>query len=709
MSLKTFNPKIAYDFNNYEDTLLEEFYIPALSESVSYKRVAGYFSSNALAAAAVGFKKYFENGGHKIELVCCAQLSEDDQRTIKEAIEQKEKEIIYEIENMGDVLKKGHLDILAWMIKYDKIEIKVAVVPLGIAHKKIGIFEDKEKNKISFSGSDNETLYAWLNNDEQFHVYSSWKDDKDHLKEDVEAFERLWGNTGTKAISYPISEAFKKNLIKNAPNKKEFATLSNDMVEAVKKIAREETQKIKKIRSIEGLRQKEKEEIDLWPSQETAIKEWDKNDRKGILRIATGCGKTIIGVSILKENLQNRAINLLISPKNEINSQWVQDFEKFLNIERMIITGKGNWKKDTHSVLSHYQNNRIESIVFVTTYDMLPKLVDILNSYNISSRNNLIIVDEAHSLGAEETSKIMDNDLFASNFPKRLGLSATPESIYNKERNDKLYNFLGKIILRYGIREGIRDRILCNYEYHIKIVKMTWEDYEKYLKLTKDLASLYYKTKNKDEKNKFYELLVNVRARIIKKSHSKFMEFEKILSDLKNKGDIGNTLVFGEDLEHLEKIYESIEKIGGINSSKIIGDTPPEQREKIFEDIKKGDLDIVTSTSILDEGISIKSLKNAIILSSSTNPRQYIQRRGRVLRYQKENPFKVAQIYDFFMIPPIFEKDNYDLDKTIIEKELKRIKEFIANSNNILETKWKNYELLKILKEFGLEKEFGVR
>ncbi len=707
MSLKTFNPEIAYDFNNYENTLLEEFYIPALSESVSYKRVAGYFSSNALAAAAVGFKKYFENGGHKIELICCTQLNKDDQRTIKEAIEQKETEIINELENIDDVIKKGHLDILAWMIKHDKIEIKIAVVPGGgIAHKKIGILEDREKYKISFSGSDNETLYGWLNNDEQFHVYCSWKDDKDHLDEDIEAFERLWDNTGTKAISYPISEAFKRNFIKDAPNKKEFATLSNDMIDAAKKIAKEENQRIKKSKLLPELGQKE--EIILWENQKAAIKKWEEEDKKGILRIATGCGKTMIGVSILKENLKNRAINLLVSPKKEINSQWVEDFNKFLDFERLLFTKGNNWKKKVNDTLNHYENNRVNSIIFVTTYAMLPKLVDLLNSYHISSKDNLLIADEAHSLGAEETSKIIEDKSFVSNFPNKLGLSATPESIYDSERNNKLYDFLGRIIFDYGIKEGIRDRLLCKYEYNISIVKMTKEDYEKYLQLTKKLASLYHITKDKNEKNKTYELLINIRARIIKESNSKFVEFDKILNDLKNKKDIGKTLIFGENHKHLDKIYEVIEK-NNISSAKIIENTKPKQREKIFEDIKKGIIDVVTSTSILDEGINIKSLKNAIILSSSTNPRQYIQRRGRILRIPEGDPYKVAKIYDFFVVPPFFEEENYDLDKTIIEKELRRIKEFVDYSDNSYDTKFKNFELSKILRKFDLEKKFGTR
>ena len=188
-----------------------------------------------------------------------------------------------------------------------------------------------------------------------------------------------------------------------------------------------------------------------------------------------------------------------------------------------------------NNALSHYQNNRVDSIIFVTTYKMLPKLVSLLNSYNIYSKDNLIIADEAHSLGAEETSKIIEDQSFISNFPKRLGLSATPESIYDDKRNNKLYDFLGKIIYEYGIKGGIRDRILCKYEYYIKIVKMTKEDHKEYLKLTRNLASLYYRTKDKDKKNEIYNLLINKRARIIKESDSKFVEFDKILNDLKNK------------------------------------------------------------------------------------------------------------------------------------------------------------------------------
>ena len=173
MGLKDINLKPAYYSD--EDDLLRVFYIPVLSNSVKYDRIAGYFSSNALAIAAKGIAKFIESGG-KIRMIANVFLSEEDQEAIKGALIEKENEVLAEIINLEDELKKDHIRMLGWMVKNSLLEIKIAVVKNGVEHQKTGILEDTNGNIVSFCGSDNETVKGWLYNDEQFHVFRNWVD-----------------------------------------------------------------------------------------------------------------------------------------------------------------------------------------------------------------------------------------------------------------------------------------------------------------------------------------------------------------------------------------------------------------------------------------------------------------------------------------------------------------------------------------------------
>lgn len=267
MSLKDLALKSAY-YSDVDD-ILNDFYIPTLSKTVIYKRIAGYFSSNSFAIAAKGISKLIENNG-KIQLIANVVISEDDQKAIKMALEQIENDFISEIYNIEESLKKDHISMLGWLIKNNKLEIKIAVVKKGIEHQKIGIMQDENGSILSFSGSENETFQGWLNNDEQFHVFCNWIDgDTAHLNPDLERFNVLWENKSDQVKVYSVSDAFKEGLIKIAPkNSEEFKKLSKDTIEKILDLQKKHMQKqnqtiyfletIKRRRSIIGLKGRER-------------------------------------------------------------------------------------------------------------------------------------------------------------------------------------------------------------------------------------------------------------------------------------------------------------------------------------------------------------------------------------------------------------------------------------------------------------------
>ena len=220
MTLNDLDLKYSYDSDDCD--ILNEFYIPVLSEGITYKRIAGFFSSNSFAVAAMGLSQFIKNGG-KIQLISNIILSRDDYEKIKEIGEEKilenaENKFILSIENIEDELVKDHIKMLGWMIKQNHLEMKVAMTKKGIYHQKIGIIEDNAGNFVSFSGSDNETMMGWVDNIEEFHVFCSWRSDEyKHIKDNISRFEKFWNDRAYRTRVFSVSDAVKKQLIRIAP------------------------------------------------------------------------------------------------------------------------------------------------------------------------------------------------------------------------------------------------------------------------------------------------------------------------------------------------------------------------------------------------------------------------------------------------------------------------------------------------------------
>jgi len=172
-----------------------------------------------------------------MKLITSVHLTSCDADSIQKCIEEKESEILSDIDDMEDALKRDHLRMLAWMIKKEKLEIKIAVPdnPRGIEHQKYGILEDGE-SFVEFQGSFNESAQAWVHNHERFHVYVSWVEDlwELYLRKDLEDFDDLWNNKTQNVAVYPISDAFKIKIIQRAPkNEQEFSKLSKAVTESL--------------------------------------------------------------------------------------------------------------------------------------------------------------------------------------------------------------------------------------------------------------------------------------------------------------------------------------------------------------------------------------------------------------------------------------------------------------------------------------------
>jgi superfamily II DNA or RNA helicase len=688
MALRDINLKKSYD-SDFDD-ILNQFYIPVLSNSFMYHRLAGFFSSTSLALAARGIARFIANDGH-MKLICGAKLREKDVRAVKEAGEnpQKivEKMMINDLEQMEEEFIRNHVRALAWMIAHNTLEIKVAIVtdkdglPVeayhvenqGIFHQKIGILQDEKEDMISFSGSCNESAAAWQSNIEEFKVFCSWNPhEEEYIKSDMKRFGKFWNNASKRAKVIDIPEAIREKLIQIAPDTIEELEIEKWTSELFENSTG----------------------IHLWNHQRQAISNWLNNGGRGIFEMATGTGKTFTALGCLEEIMKKteRIIVVIACPYDHLVKQWCECISQFHISSEIVIADSSNpyWKDQLADHIYDIKNDINDRLVVLTTHATFSgkEFQDILG---LTNEKKFLIVDEVHGIGAPQRKKGLVED-----YLYRLGLSATPRRWFDSEGTNKLFGYFGDTVFEFSLGKAIRtinpstgQTYLTAYEYKPYFVALTNEELEKYEKETRRIAKTYYQTK-KEEMEKLYTQLCIRRQKIVKNATNKYEAFEKILDSL--------------DQVHHCLVYCSPQQIGRIqdilNKRNIIqheftmkeGTTPRQEykglseREFLLKKFADGTYHALVAMKCLDEGVDVPQARTAIILSSSGNPRQYIQRRGRVLRHSPGK--EKAVIYDIIVEPllsGIMEPDLVSLEKKIFEKELKRYKEFAFDALNAME------------------------
>lgn len=682
MSLKDLKLKHVY-FSD-EDNLLEDFYIPVLSNSIMYKRIAGYFCSNAFAISAKGIASFIKNNG-RIQLIANILLSSEDQEEIKKALFNKEQEVLIEINNLEDHLKKNHIRIFGWMIKNNLIEIKIAVVKNGLEHRKMGTFQDLEGNQIAFSGSDNETVKGWLHNDEQFHVFCSWIDgDKKHLLPEIENFDRLWENKGKKVILYDVSEAFKNGLIKNAPqDDAEFKRLSEEVTEELlEKNALFYTKKID-------------DKVTLRGYQSEAIKKWTENDYKGIFEMATGTGKTFTALGCIdKLTKNNKKTTTIISvPYQHLVQQWKKEIDKYgISYDFIIIADSSNskWKDEIVNNFLDTSLGNVDNGIVITTHDTFSSdsFKNIIQQYKKEFKICLI-ADEVHSLGSPKRMEGLINS-----YDFRLALSATPTRWFDEIGTKKLIDFFDDIIFKFELKEAIwtinpetNETYLAPYNYYPYIVYLKEAELQEYIKITYSIVKNLERAKSEFEANEVLNRLYFKRADLIKNATNKYKKLEDILHDIKNElkwtiiycspqqiDRISNIVNRYHLIKHSFTMEEGVRpdpKFGGIS-----------QREYILNKFAEGEYQVLIAMKCLDEGVDIPPARIGILMASSSNPREYIQRIGRLIRrYPKK---KAANIYDIIVMPDLRDipTNLKNFVTNIIDVELNRCEEIAKIASN---------------------------
>jgi superfamily II DNA or RNA helicase len=633
--------------------------------SIYYRRAAGYFSSSVFIAADIAMSGFIERGG-TIQIVCSPRLMPEDVQSINDGIESKEilaKSIERDVSSMlEDVATMSATKILGYLVARGQLEIKISTkidVSPGIFHAKVGIFEDSLGGRSSFCGSTNETWSGWADygNGEAFLAKSTYEGPES--VKDVESiddyFSQLWGDRVSNLTTVPFPDVPKEILLRES----EHSNLQ-ELIEDLNQV------KMKKANNSDFKKNSSKVLMD---HQLAVLQSWRDNGRKGIIDHVTGAGKTITAISAIKEWIQDGKSALVLVPSTLLQRQWLSEIRNEISIEALPVGGelgpRSKWSlalSDATRDMKDFGPRIVVAVVgSAVSEEFLKRLM--------TGRHLMIVGDEVHTLGQAQCIPLLDKLKDCGSF---LGLSATYTRFGDPDGTQRIENIFGYPLKpSFSIKEAIKSGRLVNYDYNIANCYLTHSESEAYEILSKDIEKLMAREKGTTFKSfsKFLQILIFKRAKIIKQAEGKTLIARKILEENYQTKD--RWLVYCDDVNQINRIEDSLK---GLNLPilKYYDAMPGDKLQTLNYFGDKGG--VLLAIKCLDEGIDIPSATHALILASSQNPREYIQRRGRVLRSNQESGKSHAFIFD-----PITLTDK---DIPVQNSELTRMISFAQDADN---------------------------
>lgn len=662
-----------------ENDLVSDFYTPALSAATYYDRSSGYFTANALVILAKGLQEFITNTG-KIRMVISPRLSLQDQSAIKSGIKSREIQKLVEESLMSILLEAEKKEfysvrLLAALVSSGRLDFRVAIPTSdfgeGIYHEKFGILGDAQGDWVAFTGSPNETAGGLLRNFESIAVFRRLVvSEIERIAELRTRFQNLWEDRTHGAIIVDFPTAVRDRLLENSPkNISDFirnTTTTNE----------------------QGLR----------PYQVQAIKAWRNSGFCGIWSMATGTGKTITALHAVSTRIQIKGTVIIVVPSQDLVDQWAEVISR-QKIPASIVrcySDNVHWRKAAaKSILQRHLPSYERKPCYLITTGTTAISSDFQSIIRSIPQDEILLVgDEVHRLGAKSWRNVFSIPAGLG----KLGLSATPIRQWDTYGTESIFNYFGEVIFEYSLQDAMSDGWLCPYEYYPKIVGMDSDERIEYRdlsnKITQLLLSLakHYRLESPDlqkilrltreDGNHQLELLLYSRADVIKSIKGKIKILESIASDT----SVSSCMVYCNDEAQVEDSLAVLTVKGrrsiGFTSSRLAGNDRP----SILRDFATGLYEFIVAIRCLDEGIDIPDARHALILASSKTEREWIQRRGRILRIAPGKDH--ATIYDCIVVPSKVDDDGNILEQissteiSILNGEISRAREFAKYARN---------------------------
>ncbi len=663
------------EYRTGEIDLVKEFYRPCLHNSIRYDRAVGYFRSSVFLLIGPDLIDFARKGG-EVRLICSPCLTEDDANAMDRGYKLKEESVervfIREIDQIlgnSDIAK--NTEALATLVWLGVIDIRVAFKPdaQGIYHEKIGLFHDDAGDSISIKGSINETWNGWheRGNYETLDVFCSWRGGRDtrQVNRNMKYFESLWNGEikGLEVLEFP--NVAKEKL--RAYSKESLEEIDPEGLVDYFNIYHNQT---RDDRSRYGGNSRKRTPLS---HQLNAIKEWEKQGKRGVFEHATGSGKTFTALTALKKHLGEDGVALVLVPDRLLHKQWGEEIKEEFPEVTILKAGDGHnrWRKNRRLRKFTQPGKGLGQRIVLATMPTA-RLADF--QAGIWQGDHLMVVaDEVHEIGSTENAKTM-----SIHTGPRLGLSATPKRYGDPLGTDKIFEYFGKIVEPpFTLIDAIKQGRLVEYEYHPAPIRLTAEESDAWEMATKEISQEYARSKRDDNGSpvvspRLQNMMIQ-RSRIAKKASAKVPYALSIIVDHYIEGQ--SWLIYCEDQYQLGEVIDSL---------RAKGYSPCEYHTNMVGD-SAASLDwfkrfggIMVSIRCLDQGVDIPKISHAIILASSQNPRQFIQRRGRVLRVCPGKTYAV--IYDAVVVPICLEQEPGQL--SLLKSELQRSIQFADTAMN---------------------------
>lgn len=653
--------------------LIEDFFVPVLAHAARYDRGVGFFSSGWLRIAAKGMVPFATNGGRG-RWVTSPILSEADWEALQMGDAARDDPILRaalarNIDDLAQMLEQETLSALAWMIADEILTFKLALPQHKLAggefHDKFGVFSDDADNQVSFNGSYNESIQG-TRNYESIKIFCSWESAFTPLVQaDIQRFEKLWHNQDPNVRVFDLPDAAKEQILQLRKDERPYPE--------------PEWVKLNRLRENRVVYQpailRIPETILLRDYQQTAIDAWFANECKGLFEMATGTGKTItaLAASIKLLESQKRLLLVIVCPYKHLVSQWAANAQEFGYHPICVAESRSKWESEVARNLQNFQRKQTNLVTLITTNDALHSgiLPEMLKPVWPEA---LLIIDEAHHAGAPKMLASLPK-----NAPHRLGLSATPIRHYDEDGSEAILDYFDKIVFSLPLEQVI-GTFLTPYYYRAIPVEITDEEFIQFSDLTRKLQR--YMHSDEGELSEAAQKIAIQRARVLNNSAAKL---EWLHENIDEYARLKHTLFYVG-----EQVFGDVRTLLGYEKRIRIHEFTQRQnnkeREEILNRFEQGNLQALVAMKCLDEGVDVPPTRTAYFLASSGSPREFVQRRGRVLRRSPGKEY--ATVIDLIAIPPRNYIDqgetnpDFQAVKAAIRREYRRVKEFARLAQN---------------------------
>ena len=685
MSLRELDIPAVLNTSSHDLTL--DFFTPLLSNALAYDRGVGFFSSGWLRINAAGMLAFAANGG-RARWVTSPILDEADWEALQMGDAARNNSALHAAltRSIGDLtttLERQTLSALAWMVADEIVTFKLALprnkLERGEFHDKFGIFTDAEGNQVSFNGSYNDSIQG-TRNYESIKVFCSWQPAIAALAQtDAERFNRLWNNLDPNVRVFDLPEAAREQILKLRTGDRPYPEPAWLKLRLMYDGAVPYKPAYPAI----------PDTIILHDYQLEAIDAWFAHGCRGLLEMATGTGKTItsLAASAKLYEREGKLAVIIAVPYQHLVDQWHSEAKAFGYQPVLAYQSKARWLHELNDQILNFNAGYRPFISVIVTHNTFSK-ADFQTSIARLKGPALLLADEAHHLGSER-----GRASYPENVPFRLALSATPDRWFDDVGTIALRDYFGETVFEFPLEKAIGVS-LTPYYYYPHLVPLTDEELQRYEELSLKIARLM--SREDDEGEKALKMLLIRRAELLNKAENKL----SVLSALVDKQEYIEHTLFYCAPGQIDAALRLLFYDKGLRAMQFTAEEDAKTRQRLLKQFADGDLQALVAMKCLDEGVDVPSTRTAFFLASSGNPREFIQRRGRVLR--KAPGKRHAIIHDLVAVPPTTigqGSPSFDAERSIIRRELQRFKEFAdpaLNKHQALDVVW------DIAKQYGL-------